>query len=133
MKKVILFAAIAGFFFGSCNHAGDKKVEIKDTAQSIDRKAVEASIAVEPMKMDIPKFKSPEARQLADDYIKYVNEYKLAAKNHDAVKLQELVEKQKEWVAKTSEAISKLSPEDTKLWTEYAKKIAVEFAATTNR
>jgi len=132
MNKLILFAAIAGFFFSSCNNTGDNNSEKKDTAQSIDKKAVETSQPMESAKLDIPKFSSPEARQLADDYIKYVNEYKLAAKNHDAAKLQELIEKQKVWVTKTSAAISKLSPEDTKLWTEYAKKVAVEFA-TTNR
>lgn len=131
MKKIILSAALAAIFFSSCNQADSKKVEIKDTTTSVDTKGGVAQTTTTETTTTtvVPKFSSSEAQKLADDYTKYVNEYVSAAKSGDATKLQELASKQQEWATKTATEVSKLTPQDAKLWTEYAQKLAQEITA----
>ncbi|MDM1295507.1 hypothetical protein HX021_14550 [Sphingobacterium sp. N143] len=131
MKKMILSAAIAALFLASCNNADSKKVETKDTTMSVDTEdgVAQTTSTETTTTTEVPKFSSPEAQQLAEDYTKYVNEYVSAAKSGDATKLQELAGQQQEWATKTAAAASKLTPEDAKLWSEYAQKLAAELTA----
>ncbi|CAM3836532.1 hypothetical protein [Sphingobacterium prati] len=135
MKKMALSAAIAALFFASCNNADSKKVETKDTVTTADTQGgvAQTTTTETTTTTAVPKFSSPEAQQLADDYTKYVNEYVAAAKSGDATKLQELVGKQQEWATKTATAASKLTPEDAKLWSEYAQKLAAELTANATK
>lgn len=135
MKKMVLSAAIAALFFASCNNADSKKVETKDTVTTTDTQGgvAQTTTTETTTTTEVPKFSSPEAQQLANDYTKYVNEYVSAAKSGDATKIQELAAKQGEWATKTAAAVSKLTPEDAKLWTEYAQKLAAELTASATK
>ncbi|PUV21999.1 hypothetical protein D7322_11850 [Sphingobacterium puteale] len=132
MKKMVLSAAIAALFLVSCNNADSKKVETKDTVTTTDTQGgvAQTTTTETTTTTEVPKFSSPEAQQLADDYTKYVNEYVAAAKSGDATKIQELAGKQQEWATKTATALTKLTPEDAKLWSEYAQKLAAELTAS---
>ena len=132
IKRNINAGFLAVLFLVSCNNADSKKVETKDTVTTTDTQGgvAQTTTTETTTTTEVPKFSSPEAQQLADDYTKYVNEYVAAAKSGDATKIQELAGKQQEWATKTATALTKLTPEDAKLWSEYAQKLAAELTAS---
>lgn len=132
MKKVALLAAIAGFLIISCNNSNTKEVEVKDTTVHVGAKkdTVEAIVGNAAREVAIPKFSSPETQKLAEDYTKYINEFISVAKSGDVAKLKELAAKRQEWAAKENEAVSKFTPEDAKLWKEYAENLGRELTAS---
>lgn len=132
---MIFSAAVAVALFASCDNAETKKVEVKDTATTVDTKGGVATVTTTETTSttSVPKFSSPEVQTLADDYTKFVNEYVAATKSGDATKLQELATKQQEWATKTAAAASKFTPEDAKLWGEYAQKLATELTGVATK
>lgn len=132
MNKLILFAAIAGFFFSSCNNSTTKKVEVKDTTAAIDIKKDSAKMSQENRggEVPIPKFSSAETQKLAEEYTKYIKEFITVAKSGDVAKIKELASKRQEWATKENEAVSKFTPEDAKLWKEYAEDLGRELTSS---
>jgi len=132
MKKVTLLAVIAGFLIISCNNSNTKEVEVKDTTVRADAKkdTVKAIVGNAAGEVTIPKFSSPETQKLAEDYTKYIKEFISVAKSGDVTKLKELASKRQEWATKENEAVSKFTPEDAKLWKEYAESLGRELTAS---
>ncbi|WP_343556747.1 hypothetical protein [Sphingobacterium sp.] len=132
MKKVTLMAAIAGFLIISCNNSNTKEVEVKDTTIHVDAKedTVKALVGNAAGEVAIPKFSSAETQKLAEDYTKYIKEFITVAKSGDVVKLKELASKRQEWATKETEAVSKFTPEDAKLWKAYAESLGRELTAS---
>ncbi len=132
MKKVTLLAAIAGFLIISCNNSNTKEVEVKDTTVHVDVKkdTIKAIVGNAAGEVAIPKFSSPETRKLAEDYTKYIKEFVSVAKSGDVAKLKELASKREQWATKENEAVSKFTPEDAKLWKEYAESLGRELTAS---
>ena len=132
MKKVTLMAAIAGFLIISCNNSNTKEVEVKDTTIHVDAKEdkVKALVGNAAGEVAIPKFSSAETQKLAEDYTKYIKEFITVAKSGDVVKLKELASKRQEWATKETQAVSKFTPEDAKLWKAYAESLGRELTAS---
>ncbi|WP_293905485.1 hypothetical protein [Sphingobacterium sp. UBA5670] len=132
MKKVTLMAAIAGFLIISCNNSNTKEVEVKDTTIHVDAKedTVKSLVGNAAGEVAIPKFSSAETQKLAEDYTKYIKEFITVAKSGDVVKLKELASKRQEWATKETEAVSKFTPEDAKLWKAYAESLGRELTAS---
>ena len=125
-------AAIAGFLIISCNNSNTKEVEVKDTTIHVDAKedTVKALVGNAAGEVAIPKFSSAETQKLAEDYTKYIKEFITVAKSGDVVKLKELASKRQEWATKETEAVSKFTPEDAKLWKAYAESLGRELTAS---
>ncbi|WON95843.1 MULTISPECIES: hypothetical protein [unclassified Sphingobacterium] len=132
MEKITLLALIAGFFVVSCNNSTTKKIEVKDTTAAIDIKKDTAKTLSENRggEVPIPKFSSAETQKLAEDYTKYIKEFIAVAKSGDVVKLKELASKRQEWATKETEAVSKFTPEDAKLWKAYAENLGKALTAS---
>ena len=73
--------------------------------------------------VEVPKFSIPEMQQFANDYAAYVSETMAASKSGDAAKIQELNAKAQEWATKQSSLAGKMTPDDAKLWSEFAMKL----------
>lgn len=74
--------------------------------------------------VEVPKFSNPETQKFADEYATFMAEMTEASKSGDAAKIQALSAKSQEWAKKQSEMASKMTPEDTKLWTDFAMKLS---------
>lgn len=137
MKKVILSTAlVAALAFTSC-----KKEETKAEPETITTETTTTETTMpENTAEDVnnavasvatPKMSNPDAQKFVDEYASFVKEQVEVVKSGDAAKMQELTKKATDWAKKTQEFAAKLTPEDQKLWAEYATKVAQEVANAT--
>ncbi len=124
MKKQFLFLAAATVMFASCGN--DAETAKTEEAPATETKTETAAPAEATASSDVPKFSSPEVQQLANEYGTFMKESYEAAKSGNAAKVQELQAKATEWATKTQAAAAKMTPEDAKLWGEYAQKLATD-------
>ena len=78
---------------------------------------------------DVPKFSNEEVQKFAEEYAAYYKEVLEAAKAKDAAKSAELAQKAQDLAKSAQEKMTKMTPEDAKLWADWAQKIATEAAA----
>jgi len=96
-------------------------------AQETQQPAVEEAVA--GALSEVPKFSNEETQKFAEEYAAFQKEAIEAAKAKDAAKVAELTQKAQEWAKSAQEKVLKMSPEDQKVWGEWAQKIATEVAA----
>ena len=70
-----------------------------------------------------------ETQKFAEEYAAYYKEVLEAAKAKDAAKSAELAQKAQDLAKSAQEKMTKMTPEDAKVWGEWAQKIATEVAA----
>ena len=78
---------------------------------------------------DVPKFSNEEVQKFAEEYAAYYKEVFEAYKAKDAAKSAELAKKAQDLAKSAQEKMTKMTPEDAKLWADWAQKIATEAAA----
>ena len=78
---------------------------------------------------EVPKFSNEEVQKFAEEYAAYYKEVFEANKAKDAAKLAELGQKGVDFAKSAQEKLTKMTPEDAKLWADWAQKIATEAAA----
>ena len=78
---------------------------------------------------EVPKFSNEEVQKFAEEYAAYYKEVLEASKAKDAAKVAELAQKAQDLAKSAQEKMTKMTPEDAKLWADWAQKIATEAAA----
>ena len=101
------------------------------TAQEAAQPAAEEKAAegVAGALSEVPKFSNEETQKFAEEYAAYYKEVLEAAKAKDAAKSAELAQKAQDLAKSAQEKMTKMTPEDAKLWADWAQKIATEAAA----
>ena len=137
MKKLVFaLGAVAMLSMVSC---GKKETpaekpateEADSTAQETSEPAAEEKAAegVAGALSEVPKFSNEETQKFAEEYAAYYKEVLEAAKAKDAAKSAELAQKAQDLAKSAQEKMTKMTPEDAKVWGEWAQKIATEVAA----
>ena len=141
MKKLVFaLGAVAMLSMVSCGGKKETSAEqpvteevAKDSvAQEAEQAAVEGEKVAENVAgalSEVPKFSNEETQKFAEEYAAFQKEAIEAAKAKDAAKVAELTQKAQEWAKSAQEKVLKMSPEDQKVWAEWAQKIATEAAA----
>ena len=139
MKKLVFaLGAVAMLSMVSC---GKKETQAEkpvaeaatdSTAQETAQPAAEGEKAVEAVAgalSEVPKFSNEETQKFAEEYAAFQKEAIEAYKSKDAAKITELTQKAQEWAKSAQEKMTKMSPEDQKVWGEWFQKIGAEVAA----
>ena len=138
MKKLVFaLGAVAMLSMVSC---GKKETPAEkpateaaadSTAQEAAQPAAEEKAAegVAGALSEVPKFSNEEVQKFAEEYAAYYKEVLEAAKAKDAAKSAELAQKAQDLAKSAQEKMTKMTPEDAKVWGEWAQKIATEVAA----
>ena len=138
MKKLVFaLGAVAMLSMVSC---GKKETPAEkpateaaadSTAQETSEPAAEEKAAegVAGALSEVPKFSNEETQKFAEEYVAYYKEVLEAAKAKDAAKSAELAQKAQDLAKSAQEKMTKMTPEDAKVWGEWAQKIATEVAA----
>ena len=138
MKKLVFaLGAVAMLSMVSC---GKKETPAEkpateaaadSTAQEAAQPAAEEKAAegVAGALSEVPKFSNEETQKFAEEYAAYYQEVLEAAKAKDAAKSAELAQKAQDLAKSAQEKMTKMTPEDAKVWGEWAQKIATEVAA----
>ena len=137
MKKLVFaLGAVAMLSMVSCGKketpAEKPATETADsTAQEAAQPAVEEKAAegVAGALSEVPKFSNEETQKFAEEYAAYYKEVLEASKAKDAAKIAELGQKGQDLAKSAQEKMTKMTPEDAKVWGEWAQKIATEVAA----
>ena len=137
MKKLVfVLGAVAMLSMVSCGKketpAEKPATETADsTAQDTAEPAAEEKAAegVAGALSEVPKFSNEETQKFAEEYAAYYKEVLEAAKAKDAAKSAELAQKAQDLAKSAQEKMTKMTPEDAKVWGEWAQKIATEVAA----
>ena len=137
MKKLVfVLGAVAMLSMVSCGKketpAEKPATETADsTAQETAEPAAEEKAAegVAGALSEVPKFSNEETQKFAEEYAAYYKEVLEAAKAKDAAKSAELAQKAQDLAKSAQEKMTKMTPEDAKVWGEWAQKIATEVAA----
>lgn len=128
MKKVFLALTVIGLVtLTSC----DDKKKAEETTVENTEVAPETEPTVETevettatATVEVPKFSNADVQKFADEYGAFYSEMIAASKAGDQAKLTELQNKAVEWAQKSQEWATKMTPEDAKLWAEWAQKLA---------
>ena len=139
MKKLVFaLGAVAMLSMVSC---GKKETPAEQpateaTADSVAQEAEQAAVEGEKVAenvadafADVPKFSNEETQKFAEEYAAFQKEAIEAYKSKDAAKITELTQKAQEWAKSAQEKMTKMSPEDQKVWGEWFQKIGAEVAA----
>lgn len=128
MKKILLTAVLLGSLV-----ACDKKAETTDSpapeTPTTETPAAETPAPAEtPANTSTVKLSNPEAQKVADEYGAFIKEYMEVYKSGDATKIADLTKKSQEWATKLGTSMAKMTPEDSKLLSEYMQQVAQEMA-----
>ena len=137
MKKVVFaLGAVAMLSMVSCGkkeNPAEKPAteEAAKEGEATEQPAAEEKAAegVANAFADVPKFSNEEVQKFAEEYAAYYKEVFEANKAKDAAKLAELGQKGVDFAKSAQEKLTKMTPEDAKLWADWAQKIATEAAA----
>ena len=136
-KLVFALGAVAMLSMVSC---GKKETPAEQPAteetakggEATEQPAAEEKVAegdVAGALSEVPKFSNEEVQKFAEEYAAYYKEVFEANKAKDAAKLAELGQKGVDFAKSAQEKLTKMTPEDAKLWADWAQKIATEAAA----
>ena len=136
-KLVFALGAVAMLSMVSCGkkETPAEKPATEETAKegeateqpAAEEKAAEGDVA--GAFADVPKFSNEEVQKFAEEYAAYYKEVFEAYKAKDAAKSAELAQKAQDLAKSAQEKMTKMTPEDAKLWADWAQKIATEAAA----
>ena len=139
MKKLVFaLGAVAMLSMVSCGKKetpaekpATEEAAADSTAQEAAQPAAEEKAAegVAGALSEVPKFSNEETQKFAEEYAAYYKEVLEAAKAKDAAKSAELAQKAQDLAKSAQEKMTKMTPEDAKVWGEWAQKIATEVAA----
>ena len=137
MKKLVFaLGAVAMLSMVSCGkkETPAEKPATEETAkegEATEQPAAEEKAAegVANAFADVPKFSNEEVQKFAEEYAAYYKEVFEAYKAKDAAKSAELGQKAQDLAKSAQEKMTKMTPEDAKLWADWAQKIATEAAA----
>ena len=137
MKKLVFaLGAVAMLSMVSCGkkETPAEKPATEETAkegEATEQPAAEEKAAegVAGALSEVPKFSNEETQKFAEEYAAYYKEVLEAAKAKDAAKSAELAQKAQDLAKSAQEKMTKMTPEDAKVWGEWAQKIATEVAA----
>ena len=138
MKKLVFaLGAVAMLSMVSCGkkETPAEKPAAEATADSTAQEAAQpaaeekAAEGVAGALSEVPKFSNEETQKFAEEYAAYYKEVLEAAKAKDAAKSAELAQKAQDLAKSAQEKMTKMTPEDAKVWGEWAQKIATEVAA----
>ena len=138
MKKLVFaLGAVAMLSMVSCGkkETPAEKPATEATADSTAQETAEpaaeekAAEGVAGALSEVPKFSNEETQKFAEEYAAYYKEVLEAAKAKDAAKSAELAQKAQDLAKSAQEKMTKMTPEDAKVWGEWAQKIATEVAA----
>lgn len=131
MKKIILMLGTVTLFSAtSCEKKDSTKTETPATENSTatEGKSAEENTSTEAPKkvlgVEIPKFSNPDSQKFADEYATFMAEMTEVSKSGDVAKIQAFSTKSQEWAKKQAEMASKMTPEDAKLWSDFAMKLS---------
>ncbi|MDF2932266.1 MAG: hypothetical protein K0R36_1597 [Chryseobacterium sp.] len=126
MKKTILMlGAVVLICITACKKEEASKTESPKTENSVaSEEKVSNGSGVTVDGVQVPKFSNPEVQQFASEYATMVSEMSAASKAGDVAKSQELTAKSQEWTAQHASWSSKMTPEDSKLWTDFITKLS---------
>ena len=138
MRKLVLaLGAVAMLSMVSCGkkETPAEQPATEETAKggeateqpAAEEKAAEGDVA--GAFADVPKFSNEEVQKFAEEYAAYYKEVFEAYKAKDAAKSAELAKKAQDLAKSAQEKMTKMTPEDAKLWADWAQKIATEAAA----
>ncbi|MCY0967630.1 hypothetical protein [Chryseobacterium wangxinyae] len=126
MKKTILMLGAASLIgVTAC-----KKNEIFGTETSKKESSVASEEKTSPGSgvtvdgVEVPKFSNQEVQQFATEYAHIVSEMSAASRSGDVAKSQELTAKAQEWTTKNASWSSNMTPDDSKLWTDFLTKLS---------
>ena len=135
-KLVFALGAVAMLSMVSC---GKKETpaekpateEVAKEGEATEQPAAEEKVAegVAGALSEVPKFSNEEVQKFAEEYAAYYKEVLEASKAKDAAKVAELGQKGQDLAKSAQEKMTKMTPEDAKVWGEWAQKIATEVAA----
>ena len=135
-KLVFALGAVAMLSMVSCGkkETPAEKPATEETAkegEATEQPAAEEKAAegVANAFADVPKFSNEEVQKFAEEYAAYYKEVFEAYKAKDAAKSAELGQKAQDLAKSAQEKMTKMTPEDAKLWADWAQKIATEAAA----
>jgi len=139
MKKLVFaLGAVAMLSMVSCGkketpaeQPATEEVAKDSAAEATEQPAAEEKAAegVAGALSEVPKFSNEETQKFAEEYAAYYKEVLEAAKAKDAAKSAELAQKAQDLAKSAQEKMTKMTPEDAKVWGEWAQKIATEVAA----
>ena len=139
MKKLVFaLGAVAMLSMVSCGKKetpaekpATEEAAADSTAQEAAQPAAEEKAAegVAGALSEVPKFSNEETQKFAEEYAAYYKEVLEASKAKDAAKIAELGQKGQDLAKSAQEKMTKMTPEDAKVWGEWAQKIATEVAA----
>jgi len=139
MKKLVFaLGAVAMLSMVSCGKKetpaekpATEEAAADSTAQEAAQPAAEEKAAegVAGALSEVPKFSNEETQKFAEEYAAYYKEVLEASKAKDAAKIAELGQKGQDLAKSAQEKLTKMTPEDAKLWADWAQKIATEAAA----
>ena len=139
MKKLVFaLGAVAMLSMVSCGKKetpaekpATEEVAADSTAQEAAQPAAEEKAAegVAGALSEVPKFSNEETQKFSEEYAAYYKEVLEASKAKDAAKIAELGQKGQDLAKSAQEKMTKMTPEDAKVWGEWAQKIATEVAA----
>lgn len=139
MKKLVFaLGAVAMLSMVSCGKKetpaekpATEAAAADSTAQEAAQPAAEEKAAegVAGALSEVPKFSNEETQKFAEEYAAYYKEVLEASKAKDAAKVAELGQKGQDLAKSAQEKMTKMTPEDAKVWGEWAQKIATEVAA----
>ena len=135
-KLVFALGAVAMLSMVSCGkkETPAEKPATEETAkegEATEQPAAEEKAAegVAGALSEVPKFSNEEVQKFAEEYAAYYKEVLEASKAKDATKIAELGQKGQDLAKSAQEKMTKMTPEDAKVWGEWAQKIATEVAA----
>ncbi|MFC7346281.1 hypothetical protein ACFQO9_06035 [Chryseobacterium zhengzhouense] len=131
MKKIILMIGVVTLFsVTSCEKKESTKSEtpVTESSTSTESQPAQEQTSTETPKtvlgVEVPKFSNPDAQKFADEYATFMAEVTEASKSGDAAKIQAISAKSQEWAKKQADMAAKMTPEDAKLWTDFAMKLS---------
>lgn len=128
MKKVFLTLAVAGLVTLTSCDKKETDPAVETTTETTTETDAQTEAPVTETKatasVEVPKFSNAEVQKFADDYAAFSAEMIAAANAGDQAKLSELQTKAVEWAQKANEFSQKMTPEDAKLWADWAQKLA---------
>ena len=132
MKKLVFaLGAVAMLSMVSCGkkETPAEQPATEETAKEGEATEQPAAEGVAGALSEVPKFSNEETQKFAEEYAAYYKEVLEAAKAKDAAKSAELAQKAQDLAKSAQEKMTKMTPEDAKVWGEWAQKIATEVAA----
>lgn len=131
-KNILTFGAVALLCATSCDKKETTKTDGASTEKSTEKdstttEGTTATNAEAPKTIngvEVPKFSNADTQKFADEYATFMGEMTKATKSGDVSKIQAFTAKSQEWAKKQAEMASKMTPEDTKLWTDFAMKLS---------